>query len=95
MEHINSHLSPGATLSVILGLSNTVSIIISASVSVAYTLVGGLFSVAYTDAVQLAALVFGLVSAVSNPMPLQCQRFDITFIRTPLSGNRSRSRHLL
>ncbi len=53
---------PGSTLSVILGLSNTVSIIISASVSVAYTLVGGLFSVAYTDALQLAILLFGLVS---------------------------------
>ncbi len=53
---------PGATLSVILGLSNTVSIIISASVSVAYTLVGGLFSVAYTDAVQLLSVILGLVS---------------------------------
>ncbi len=60
-----SVFSPGATLSVVLGLSNTVSIIISASVSVAYTLVGGLFSVAYTDAVQLAALLFGLVRDIN------------------------------
>ena len=60
--------SLGATLSVILGFSNTVSIIISASVVVAYTLVGGLFSVAYRDAVQLAALVFGLVVHFTSPI---------------------------
>ncbi len=54
--------SPGATLSVILGLSDTLSIIISAAVTVGYTLVGGLFSVAFTDAIQLAVLLIGLVN---------------------------------
>ncbi len=55
-------LCPGATLSVILGLSTTLSIIISAAVTVGYTLVGGLFSVAFTDAIQLAVLLIGLVN---------------------------------
>ncbi|XP_061577900.1 high affinity choline transporter 1-like [Cololabis saira] len=43
----------GGTMSVILGLSSTVSIIISAAVSIIYTFLGGLYSVAYTDIIQL------------------------------------------
>ncbi len=52
----------GATLSVILGLSASLAIIISAAVCVLYTLFGGFFSVAYTDAVQLAVMLLGLVN---------------------------------
>lgn len=46
-----------------LGLDNTLSIVISASVAVAYTLFGGLYSVAYTDVIQLICVFFGLVNS--------------------------------
>ena len=52
----------GATLTVIVGLNNIWSIIISALISVFYTLIGGLYSVAYTDVVQLVCIFVGLVS---------------------------------
>ncbi|XP_040894295.1 high-affinity choline transporter 1-like isoform X2 [Toxotes jaculatrix] len=44
----------GGTMSVILGLSSALSIVISAVVSVIYTFLGGLYSVAYTDIIQLS-----------------------------------------
>ncbi|XP_037789860.1 high-affinity choline transporter 1-like isoform X2 [Penaeus monodon] len=50
----------GSTLSVILDIGNTVSIIVSAAIAVAYTLFGGLYSVAYTDVVQLFCIFMGL-----------------------------------
>ncbi|KAG7274185.1 hypothetical protein CRUP_004655 [Coryphaenoides rupestris] len=43
----------GAVMSVILDLSYTVSIWISTAVAITYTLLGGLYSVAYTDIIQL------------------------------------------
>ena len=51
----------GATLSVIIDLDNTSSVIISACIAVIYTLFGGLYSVAYTDVVQLLCIFVGLV----------------------------------
>lgn len=38
------------------------AIIISAGIALFYTLIGGLYSVAYTDVVQLFCIFFGLVS---------------------------------
>ena len=52
----------GATLSVILELDTRISIIVSACIAVFYTLFGGLYSVAYTDVVQLICIFVGLVS---------------------------------
>ena len=52
----------GASLSVILGLDITVSIIVSACISVFYTLIGGLYSVAFTDVVQMICVFVGMVS---------------------------------
>ncbi|TNM99598.1 high-affinity choline transporter 1-like [Takifugu flavidus] len=46
-------ISLGLTMSVILGLSYTICIWISAAVAITYTLLGGLYSVAYTDVIQL------------------------------------------
>ncbi|KAM6937169.1 high affinity choline transporter 1-like [Xenentodon cancila] len=43
----------GGTMSIILGLSSTISIVVSAAVSILYTFLGGLYSVAYTDIIQL------------------------------------------
>ena len=54
----------GSIFTVMLGLDNTLSIIISAAVAVTYTLFGGLYSVAYTDVIQLACVLFGLVSNI-------------------------------
>jgi solute carrier family 5 (high affinity choline transporter), member 7 len=45
-----------------LDLNNTLAIIISAAVAVTYTLFGGLYSVAYTDVIQLTCVLFGLVN---------------------------------
>ncbi|XP_044061129.1 high-affinity choline transporter 1-like isoform X2 [Siniperca chuatsi] len=50
----------GATMSVILDISYTVCIWISAAVAIIYTLLGGLYSVAYTDIIQLTLIFFSL-----------------------------------
>jgi high affinity choline transporter 7 len=50
----------GTTFGVILGFSFTVSIIFSAVVAVAYTVVGGLWAVAHTDVLQLTIMFVGL-----------------------------------
>ncbi|XP_074530381.1 high-affinity choline transporter 1-like [Halichoeres trimaculatus] len=50
----------GATMSVILDLSYTVCIWISAAVAIVYTLLGGLYSVAYTDIIQLTLIFCSL-----------------------------------
>ncbi|XP_034407322.1 high-affinity choline transporter 1-like isoform X2 [Cyclopterus lumpus] len=49
-------ISLGVTMSVILDLSYAVCIWISAAVAVTYTLMGGLYSVAYTDVIQLTLI---------------------------------------
>uniref|UniRef100_A0A087X623 Uncharacterized protein n=1 Tax=Poecilia formosa TaxID=48698 RepID=A0A087X623_POEFO len=50
----------GVTMSVILDLSYTVSIWISAAVAIIYTLLGGLYSVVYTDIIQLVLIFISL-----------------------------------
>ena len=51
----------GGTISVIMDIDDRISIIISAIVVVIYTLFGGLYSVAYTDVLQLLCIFAGLV----------------------------------
>lgn len=53
----------GATLSVIVDINIKMSVVISALIAIFYTLVGGLYSVAYTDVVQLFCIFVGLVSS--------------------------------
>ena len=48
-------------MSVILDVSYTVSIWISAAVAITYTMLGGLYSVAYTDIIQLILMFFSAV----------------------------------
>lgn len=48
-------------MSVVLDLPYTVCIWISAAVAVFYTLLGGLYSVAYTDVIQLILIFISLV----------------------------------
>ncbi|XP_071947217.1 high-affinity choline transporter 1-like isoform X2 [Antedon mediterranea] len=52
--------SLGATVSVILEINLELAVIISACIAVFYTLFGGLYSVAYTDVVQLICIFIGL-----------------------------------
>jgi high affinity choline transporter 7 len=54
----------GATFGVILDLDLTLSIVISAVVVTLYTMVGGMWAVAYTDALQLGLVAVGLAVAV-------------------------------
>ncbi|XP_071394759.1 high-affinity choline transporter 1-like [Centroberyx affinis] len=67
-------ISLGATMSVILDVSYTVSIWISAAVAITYTLLGGLYSVAYTDIIQLILMFISLWLCVPftlmNPVSL-------------------------
>lgn len=58
-------------MSVVLDLSFTVCIWISAAVAITYTLLGGLYSVAYTDIVQLLLIFVGLVSVVLFPCKIR------------------------
>ena len=52
---------PGATLAIILQMDLDTAVIGSALIAVFYTWVGGLYSVAYTDVVQLGCIFLGLV----------------------------------
>ena len=56
--------SLGSTLQVVTNIGANLSAIVSALVAVSYTLCGGIFSVAYTDIVQLAFMVFGVIIAI-------------------------------
>ncbi|CAK8686524.1 unnamed protein product [Clavelina lepadiformis] len=50
----------GGTLSVVIDLDIRISVIVSACIAILYTLIGGLYSVAYTDVVQTLCIFFGL-----------------------------------
>uniref|UniRef100_A0A1B6E374 High-affinity choline transporter 1 n=5 Tax=Clastoptera arizonana TaxID=38151 RepID=A0A1B6E374_9HEMI len=50
----------GATLSVIIDVDHNSSVILSSCIAVFYTLFGGLYSVAYTDVIQLFCIFIGL-----------------------------------
>ncbi|VDI52539.1 solute carrier family 5 (high affinity choline transporter), member 7 [Mytilus galloprovincialis] len=50
----------GSTLSVVLNIDYNISVIVAACVAVLYTFFGGLFSVAYTDVLQLIFMFFGV-----------------------------------
>ncbi|KAJ8337341.1 hypothetical protein SKAU_G00385610 [Synaphobranchus kaupii] len=52
--------SLGGTMNVILDLSTSYSICISAAVAIIYTLLGGMFSVAYTDVIQMVIIFISL-----------------------------------
>ncbi|XP_005434772.2 high affinity choline transporter 1-like [Falco biarmicus] len=52
--------SLGATMRVILDIGGSLAIIISACIVILYTLLGGLYSVAYTDVIQLVFITLSL-----------------------------------
>ncbi|XP_030295835.1 high-affinity choline transporter 1-like isoform X2 [Sparus aurata] len=50
----------GGTVSVVMDISSKLAVSISAAVAIIYTLLGGLYSVAYTDVIQLLLMLLGL-----------------------------------
>ena len=54
----------GSTFGVLLGMDLTSAILLSAVVTTAYTVLGGMWSVAYTDAFQLLLVAIGLAVAL-------------------------------
>lgn len=54
----------GSTFGVLLNMQLTTAILLSAVVIIAYTMLGGMWSVAYTDAFQLGLVVLGLAVAM-------------------------------
>ncbi|BHF82712.1 hypothetical protein SprV_0802585100 [Sparganum proliferum] len=58
----------GATIAVVIGLDNTTSVITSTCIALLYTIFGGLYSVAYTDVVQLFCIFIGLWLSVPFAM---------------------------
>src|SRR6188472_4084855 len=54
----------GSTFGVLLGTDLTSAILLSAVVTTAYTVLGGMWSVAYTDVFQLALVAIGLAAAL-------------------------------
>jgi high affinity choline transporter 7 len=54
----------GTTFAIVLDFDVPTSILISAAVAIGYTVIGGLWSVAYTDVVQLVCLFVGLCAVV-------------------------------
>lgn len=84
-------------MSVILDLSYSVCIWISAAVAVTYTLLGGLYSVAYTDVIQLALIfVTSVILSSSSSSPISPCCSSELMLRCSccvcvLSGSASRS----
>src|SRR5436189_3200863 len=54
----------GSTFGVLLGMPLTTAILLSAVVTTAYTVLGGMWSVAYTDIFQLGLVALGLAAAL-------------------------------
>ena len=68
----------GATISVVISLDRIPSVIASACIAIFYTLIGGLYSVAYTDVIQLICIFIGLVS--------KPRAADMHILKVKLSG---------
>ena len=62
LSHFMFDCDPGATMSVVLDLSFSVCVWISAAVAIIYTSLGGLYSVAYTDVIQISLVLLSLGS---------------------------------
>ena len=54
----------GATLAIIIEMGMDTAVVVSALIAIFYTWVGGLYSVAYTDVVQLGCILIGLVISI-------------------------------
>lgn len=54
-------INTGGTVSTVLDIHSSLAVAVSAAVAIIYTLMGGLYSVAYTDVIQLGFVFVGLV----------------------------------
>ncbi|CAN8026662.1 unnamed protein product, partial [Ixodes persulcatus] len=57
----------GATVSVITGLGHVTCVLVTASVVTVYTCIGGLYSITYTDVLQLLLMLVGLPNRPALP----------------------------
>ena len=73
----------GATVSVVLNLDRVPSVISSACIAIFYTLIGGFYSVAYTDIIQLTCIFIGLVSRSSGLYRVDMRVFSNPFTQKP------------
>ncbi|XP_019644011.1 PREDICTED: high affinity choline transporter 1-like [Branchiostoma belcheri] len=85
----------GASLSVVLDMDLLVCVLISAAIAIFYTLFGGLYSVVYTDVIQLFCIFIGtwlcVPFAFTNPnvssiTSTQLTRFLYTPVNTPVNA---------
>ncbi|CAL1544320.1 unnamed protein product [Lymnaea stagnalis] len=74
----------GGTVSIIADIDPTISIIVSALVSVVYTFLGGLIAVAYTDVIQILMVAFGLVLAC--PYAMSSDHVNLTSVSSTWIG---------
>ncbi|EEC13029.1 high affinity choline transporter, putative, partial [Ixodes scapularis] len=70
----------GATVSVITGLGHVTCVLVTASVVTVYTCIGGLYSITYTDVLQLLLMFVGLVRKPELPHSRGQHRADIAFL---------------
>ena len=63
---------PGATLAIIIDMELNTAVVSSALIAVFYTWIGGLYSVAYTDVVQLGCIFIGLVGTDRQLPGIEC-----------------------
>lgn len=65
----------GGSLEVFLGVDKRVTIAISAVIATVYTLLGGMYAVVYTDAIQLVLIYAGLL--LSLPFVVTCEHVSV------------------
>ncbi|XP_041363770.1 high-affinity choline transporter 1-like [Gigantopelta aegis] len=75
----------GSTIAIIVDWDQTMSVIVSACVAISYTVLGGLWSVAYTDVVQLLCIALGLFLAF--PFALEHPAVDLSRIEDTWVGH--------
>ena len=81
----------GATFGELLHLDLTTAILVSAVVVTAYTVVGGMWSVAYTDVVQLGLIPIGMLAALPFALDRAGGICSLFCTCTPRVINRPRS----
>ena len=81
----------GSTFGVLLGMKLTTAILLSAVVTTAYTVIGGMWSVAYTDIFQLALVAIGLARRCRScwAAPVGCSTRGTTYVAARPEGSGS------
>lgn len=80
-----------------MDISSNLAVGISAAVAIIYTLMGGLYSVAYTDVIQLSLVLFGLVRTLrfiksyGRSSVFDCATFSTQLFGTALNDSCSSS----